>query len=41
LHSIAIGVREEEAIEFLIKHFDMTRKEIQIEKRKYKKLNKD
>lgn len=38
LHTIAIGVREEEAIKFLMENFDMTRKEIQIEKRKYKEL---
>ncbi len=39
LHTIAINVRKEEAIEFLIKHYNMTRKEILIEKKKYKKLN--
>jgi len=38
LHTIAIGVRKEEAIEFLMEHYNMTRKEIQIEKKKYKRL---
>lgn len=40
LHTIAINVRKEEAIEFLIQHYNMTRKEIQIEKKKYKYLEK-
>ncbi len=38
LHTIAIGVRKEEAIDFLIENFNMTRKEIQIEKKKYREL---